>query len=53
MNWYDKFIVPLWKEYKLWGFLIMIAVLLVILVVAALVLGVDIGGFVNRWLEGL
>lgn len=46
MNLYDKFVVPLWKEYKLWGF-ILIAVLLL---AAAYIFGVDIGGYINRWL---
>lgn len=50
MNWYEKFIVPLWKEYKIWGFVIVVAVLLVVLVVAALVLGVDVGGYINNLL---
>lgn len=40
---YQKFIVPLWKEYKLPGFIIII----VLLLIAAWFFGVDIGGFVN------
>jgi len=46
MDWYNKFIVPIWKEYKLWGF-ILIAVLVL---AAAWVFKVDIGGFINGWL---
>jgi len=46
MDWYEKFIVPLWNEYKLWGF-ILIAVLLL---GAAWLFGVDLGGYVNGWL---
>jgi hypothetical protein len=43
MDWYQKFIVPLWKEYKLWGF-ILIGVLLL---GAAYIFGVDLGGYIN------
>lgn len=53
MNWYDKFIVPIWKEYRIWGFAIVLVLILITLVVASMVLGVDVGGTVNRWLEGL
>lgn len=53
MNLYDKYVVPLWKEYKLLGIAIGIALILAVLTVAQLVLGVDIGGTVNRWLEAL
>ena len=44
MDWfYQKFIVPVWKQYKIWPF----AVLLVLLLIAAWFFGVDIGGYVN------
>lgn len=40
---YQKFIVPLWNEYKLPGFIIII----VLLLIAAWFFGVDIGGYIN------
>lgn len=46
MDWYSKFIVPIWKEYKIWGF-VLIGVLLL---VAAYVFGVDLGSYFNRLL---
>jgi len=50
MERFDRYVAALWAQYKIWGFVIIVAVLLVVLVVAALVLGVDVGGYVNRLL---
>lgn len=47
MDWfYQKFIVPLWTEYKIWGFILIAALVLG----AAYVFGVDVGGYINRLL---
>ena len=47
MEWfYQKFIVPIWNEYKLPGFV----VIGVLLLAAAYVFGVDLGAWVNRLL---
>lgn len=47
MDWfYQKFIVPLWKEYKLPGFI----VIALLILAAAWLFGVDLGGYVNRLL---
>lgn len=50
MNRFDRYMAALWGEYKIWGFVIVVALILIVLVVAALVLGVDIGAYVNKWL---
>ena len=46
MDWYEKFIVPIWKQYKLPGFIAIV----VLLLAAAYVFGVDLGGAINRWM---
>lgn len=46
MDWYSKFIVPIWKEYKIWGFILIAALVLG----AAYAFGVDVGGYVNKLL---
>lgn len=46
MNWfYDKLIVPLWKEYKLLGIVVAVILLMAVLAFAQYVLGVDVAGF--------
>ena len=46
MNWYDKFIVPIWVEYKLVGFLVIVAVLVALI----LIFGIDVREWIERWL---
>ena len=46
----DRYVTALWGKYGIWGFVLIVAVLLVVVVVAALVLGVDVGGYINRLL---
>jgi len=49
MDWYSKFIVPIWKEYKLPGFV----AIGVLVLAAAYVFGVDLGGAINAFLARL
>jgi hypothetical protein len=46
MNRFDRYVSALWQEYKLWGFV----VLVVLAVAIAYIFGIDVGGYVNRWL---
>lgn len=46
MDWYSKFVVPVWKQYKIWPF----AALVVLLLIAAYIFGVDLGAYFNRLL---
>lgn len=46
----DSYIKAVWGKYGLWGFVLIIAVALAVVIVAALVLGIDVAGAVNRWL---
>ena len=46
MDWYEKFIVPIWKQYKLPGFIAIV----VLLLAAAYSFGVDLGGWLNNLL---
>lgn len=47
---FDSYIKAIWIEYKIWGFVL----IFVLLLGAAWIFGVDLGGFVNaawqRWL---
>lgn len=49
-NRFDRYMAALWGEYKIWGIVIAVVLIMVVLVVASALLGVDIGGYVNRWL---
>lgn len=45
MDWfYEKFIVPLWKEYKLLGIVIAVILLMAVLAFMQYVLGIDVAG---------
>lgn len=50
MDWYTKFIVPVWNKYAIWGFVLIGALALGALWYAQAFLGVDVGGYVNRLL---
>jgi hypothetical protein len=50
MERFDRYVKAIWEKMGLYGFIIIVAVILAVLVVAALVLGVDIGGYINRLL---
>lgn len=50
MSRFDRYVAAIWGQYKIWGFAIVLVLVLITLVVASMVLGVDVGGFVNRWL---
>lgn len=50
MGRFDRYVKAIWEKMGLWGFVIIVAVLLAVLVVAALVLKVDVGGYINNLL---
>lgn len=50
MERFDRYVKAIWDKMGIWGFVIIVAVLLVVVVVASLVLGVDVGGYLNRLL---
>lgn len=45
----DGYIKAVWKKYAIWGFVTIVAVL-VIVVTWLQWLGVDVAGYVNRWM---
>ena len=47
MERFDRYVKAIWDKMGLYGFVLIVAVILAVLVVAALVLGVDVGGYIN------